>query len=372
MAGHMKPREGSPAWSGLRAGTGIILLAAAVLLLSACGKKEEGLKTEKISNVKVWTVEKRSVRPYIETIGNLGANEQVTVSSEVDGILREVLVDEGTPVTRGMVLARVDETDYRLAVDTAEAALRQAEAALKNVTVEFGRKEALLKEELVTQQQFDDVSTRKTVATHDLNRARAALSLAQERLRKTVVTSPMVGVVKEKKASAGDFVRTSSPLMAIVQVDPLKLTFTIPEKDVASLKTGQEVTFTVDPFPGRQFSGRVSAINPSLDERTRSLQAEAVVGNAAFELKPGFFARVKIYTGSLKEAVVVPATSILYEGTRVKAFVQEGNTARERTLTIGGKYGEFVEVTEGVSVGEKLIVVGQNNLTNGVKINVVK
>jgi multidrug efflux pump subunit AcrA (membrane-fusion protein) len=97
-----------------------------------------------------------------------------------------------------------------------------------------------------------------------------------------------------------------------------------------------------------------------------------VVGNAAFELKPGFFARVKIYTGSLKEAVVVPATSILYEGTRVKAFVQEGNTARERTLTIGGKYGEFVEVTEGVSVGEKLIVVGQNNLTNGVKINVVK
>ena len=103
-----------------------------------------------------------------------------------------------------------------------------------------------------------------------------------------------------------------------------------------------------------------------------ALKVEAVVPNGSFELKPGFFARVKIFTGSSKQAVVVPATSMLYEGTRVKVFLQEGALAQERAVKLGAKYGEMVEVLEGLSGGEKLVVVGQNNLTAGMKINVVK
>jgi len=89
-------------------------------------------------------------------------------------------------------------------------------------------------------------------------------------------------------------------------------------------------------------------------------------------LKPGFFARVKVYTSKPKEAIVIPATSVLYEGTTVRVFLGDGKTARERPIKIGEKYGDMIEVTEGLFGGESLIVVGQNNLTDGVRINVVK
>jgi membrane fusion protein, multidrug efflux system len=364
--------EGCPGRAGAWVRAGLVILAAVGLLLSGCGNAEEKTRPEKKVNVKVWAVEKRSVRPYVETIGNLAANDEVTVAAEVDGILREVPVDEGALVAKGTILARVDGTDYRLGADNAEAALKQAEAALANVRVEYARKEALLKEELVTRQQFDDVSLRRTMAERDLDRARVSLSLARQKLSKTVVVSPIKGAVRVKQVAAGDFARTSQPLMTVVQVDPLKLSFTIPEKDVSLLKTGQDVSFSVDTFPGREFSGRVSAINPSLDERTRSLKAEAVVPNGPGELKPGFFARVKVFTSASKQALLVPSNAIQYEGTHVKVFLDDGGKAREQAVKLGAKYGDMVEVIEGLAGGEKLIVVGQNNLTSGMKINVIQ
>jgi membrane fusion protein (multidrug efflux system) len=353
----------------------ILLLAAAVCIAAAgsgCSKKQDQVKAEKVVNVKVATTEKQSVRPYIEAVGSLKPNDEVTISSEVDGILKAIKVNEGSQVTGGMPLAVVNDLDYRLAVDNAEAALKQAEAGLSNTKMEYERKTALFKEELVTKQQYDDVSTRLTIASRDIDRARSSLSLAREKLRKTAVCSPMVGMVKEKMVAAGDFARAGTPLMRIVQIDPLKLSFTVAEKDIGALKAGQDVIFTSDPFPGKEFTGRLTTIYPSLDERSRTLQVEAVVKNPSLQLKPGLFARVKLYTGAPKEAVLVPVTSILYEGSKVKVFLMEGDKAREQSLKIGGKYGEMMEVVEGLNGGEQLIVVGQNNLVDGVKVHAIK
>ncbi len=376
MAGHETPGSGGPMKHGKKAAGCIIVLAAlslcAASFTSGCKKNQGEAKAEKISNVTVWSAEKRSVRPYIDTIGTLNPNDEVVVSSEADGILKEVRVDEGSEVTAGTVLARIDDTDYRLAVSNAEAALRQAEANLANLKTEHARKEALVKEELVTKQQFDDISTRLAIGVQDLDRARVALSLARERLGKTTVKSPIRGIVKEKRVAAGDFVRTALPLMILVQINPLKLSFTVTEKDAGSLKIGQDVVFTVDTYPGREFFGRLTIIYPSLEERTRSLKAEAVVDNPGQELKPGFFAKVKVFTGPSRQAVVIPVTSVLYEGTSIRVFLKEGDKARTRFIRTGYKYGDMVEVIEGLQGGESLIVVGQNSLTDGVKIHVVK
>lgn len=347
----------------------VFLFAAAMGL--GCSKKKE-VKAEKIINVKVWTTQKQAVRPYIEAVGSLKPNEEVIISPEVDGILKDIRVDEGTQVTKGTVLAVISDTDYRLNAESARAAVKQAEASLANTRIEYRRKETLLKEELVTRQQFDDVSTRLTLASRDLDRAKAVLSLSGERLGKTVVRSPITGIVKEKIASEGDFARAGIPIMRIVQIDPLKLSFSIAEKDMAAMKEGQDVVFTVDPFPGKEFTGRLSVIYPGLDERSRTLQVEALVSNPSLALKSGLFTRVKVYTAAPRDSVVIPITSILYEGTRVKVFLMDANTARERIIGIGKKYGEMMEVTQGLKAGEQLIVVGQNNLLEGVKVHAVK
>lgn len=337
-----------------------------------CRKKEVKETAERVINVRVQAAEKRALRPFVETVGTLNPYEEVFVSAEVDGMLKEVRVDEGTTVSRGMVLATIDDTDYGLEVRRDEAALRQAEATLANTKLEYQRKEALYKEQLVTQQQFDDVSTRLSLAEAELDRAKAAFSLAREKLRKTRIYSPLSGAVKEKKVSAGDYVKNGTNLFVIIQNNPVKLNFTVTEKDVGKLRKGQDVILKVDAFPEKEFKGRVSIIYPSLEERTRTLQVEALVPNPDELLKPSFFAHVTLYTGASRDTIVIPVTSLLYEAENVKIFVIEGDKARERRIKLGNKYGEMMEIVEGLKEGEMVVIVGQQNLAEGVKVNVAR
>jgi membrane fusion protein (multidrug efflux system) len=349
-----------------------ILLGVAVTANLGCNKQEQKAVKERAVNVRVWTAENRQLRPFVESIGTLNPYDMVTVSSELDGILKSIHVDEGSSVTRGQLIAEIKETDYQLAVEQAAAALKQAEAALANAKLEHQRKESLFKEELVTKQQFDDIVARLALAQGDVERAGAGLDMAKEKLTKTKIFAPMAGSVKEKKVTAGDYVRNGTFMVSIIRTDLLKLSFSVSEKDVGSLREGQDVSFVVDAFPGREFRGQVKTIYPSLEEKTRSLQVEAVVANTERNLKPGLFARVTLYTGPARGTIVAPITALLYDNSTTKLFVVEGDRARERKVRIGRKYGEFMEIVEGLKEKEIVVTVGQNNLMEGVLVNVAR
>ncbi len=349
-----------------------VILCVSAFAVCGCQKQERKVQKEQAVNVRVWTAENRQLRPFVESIGTLNPYEIVNVSSELDGILRTITVDEGSPVTPGQVIAEIKETDYRLAVEQATAIVKQAEAALANARQEHLRKEALYREELVTKQQFDDIVARLAVAQGDVERAKTGLDLAKEKLTKTKIHAPMAGSIKEKKVTAGDYIRNGTFLVSIIRTDLLKLSFSISEKDVGSLRAGQDVSFVVDAFPGREFRGRVKTIYPSLEEKTRSLQVDAAVPNADKILKPGLFARVTLYTGPTRDTVVVPITALLYDNSTTKLFVVEGDRAKERKVRIGRKYGELMEITEGLKAKETVVTVGQNNLMEGVLVNVAR
>ncbi len=219
----------------------------------ACQKKDTKTVEEKVFNVQIQDAVKRPLKPFIESIGTLNPFEEVTVSAEIEGVIRSVKVEEGSQVSKGMLLAAIDDSDYSLEVKRAEATLRQAEATLENTKLEFKRKDALYKEELVTKQQYDDVTTRLSLAEAEVERAKASLSLAKLKLSKTKIISPLACVIKEKRVSAGDFVRNGTPMFVIIQPNPLKLRFTVPEKDVGRLKTNQEVMLRVDGFAETEF-----------------------------------------------------------------------------------------------------------------------
>jgi RND family efflux transporter MFP subunit len=367
----------------------IILLLLIFILLtpinSGCKKKEVKAPPEKMINIQVLPAEKRSLRPFIETIGSLNPYEEVVVSAEVDGTLKNVKVDEGSVVSKGEVIATIDDTDYSLEVKRAEASLRQAESTLSNTQLEYKRKEPLYKEELVTKQQFDDVSTRLSLAEADVDRAKASLALAKQRLSKTGIISPLSGVVKEKKIERGNYVKNGTPLFTIIQTNPLKLNFTVTEKDVGKLKLGQDVLLRVDALPEKEFQGKLSIIYPSLDEKTRTLQIEAQIPNTKGLLKPGLFAHIMLYTGSERDTIIVPITALLYEADKIKIFIIEGDRAKERPVRIGQKYRlqsgvgsqesgvkEYTEIIEGVKAGEQVVIVGQQNLFEGAKVNVAR
>ena len=348
------------------------IFCCTVLLGAGCTKKKEEAKAEKIINIKVITTQKMPVRPYVEAVGTLEPWDEVIISPEVDGIIKEIPVEEGFPVTKGMFLLKINDIDYRLGVQTAEAALGQAQAGLNNAKIMFDRMEALYKQSGVSKQDFDNASTRLDVSVQDVERAKAALSIAKERLSRVILRSPINGMIKQKAVTTGMFVKTGMPLLNLIQIDPLFLTFSVTEKDVGTLKRGQDVVFSVDAFPNREFKGKVDIIYPNVDEHSRMLKVEALIPNRSLELKPGFFSRVKVYTGAQKDVVLIPITSILYEGTKARVFLNENNKARERYLKLGRKYGEMLEIAEGLQAGEQLVVVGQNTLTDGVNVRVVK
>ena len=362
--------EDGGGWHG-----GLLVLALVLVLLgltTACKKQEQKAVKPVMVNVRVWTAEKRSLRPYVEAIGTLNPHDTVTVSSELDGILEAIQVEEGTKIRRGQPIAEIRQMDYQLALEQSTALLRQSQASLENAKLEYDRKAALYREELVTRQQFDDITARLALATADVERAKAARQFAREKLAKATVYAPMDGVVKEKRVTAGDYVRNGSFLVSIIRTDLLKLVFSVSEKEVGALRLGQDVTFGVDAFPGQAFPGQVRMIHPSLEEKTRSLQVEALVPNADGRLKPGFFARVILYTAPARDTVVVPITALLYDSSTTKLFVAEGDRARERKVRLGRKYGEFMEILEGLKAEETVVTVGQNNLMEGALIHVAR
>lgn len=376
MIGRMSPLTGKIKHDRRKVRVGSLILAllltVAVSVSIGCKKQEQKAVKALVVNVRVGKAESRSLRPFVESVGTLKPYEEVIVSSEVDGILQSIRVDEGSPVSRGQLIAEIKETDYRLDAERAEAALKQAEASLANANQEYRRKEALHREELVTKQQFDDIAARLALAQGDVERAKSGLALAREKLTRTRVSAPMAGVVKEKKVTAGDYIRNGTNLISIIRVDQLKLAFSVPEKDVGSLQEGQDILFTVDSFPGREFRGKVKTLYPNLDEKTRSLPVEAQVVNQDGKLKPGLFARVTLYTGPAKAIVVVPVTAILYDSSITKLFAVEGDRVKEKLVKIGRKYGESMEITEGLKANETVVTVGQNNLMEGVQVHVAR
>jgi len=336
----------------------------------ACQKKDTKTLEEKVFNVQTQDVVQKPLKPFIESIGTLNPFEEVTVSAEIEGVIRSVKVEEGSQVSKGMLLAAIDDSDYSLEVKRADAVFKQAEATLENTRLEFKRKDVLYKEELVTKQQYDDVTTRLSLAEAEVERAKASLSLARLKLSKTKITSPLACVIKEKRVSAGDFVRNGTPLFIIIQPNPLKLRFTVPEKDVGRLRVNQEVMLRVDGFAEAEFKGRVNIVFPNVEEKTRTLQVEALVPNNNGLLKPGLFAKVILYTAGERDTIVVPVTALLYEGEKVRVFVTEGDRAKERVVKLGSKYGEFMEIIEGVKTGEKVVFMGQQNLSEGAKVSI--
>jgi membrane fusion protein (multidrug efflux system) len=349
----------------------ILILVMVSFILVSCAKEKKALP-DKAVNVRVATAEKKKIQPYLETTGTLKADEEVMVSSEVDGIVRQIKVDEGSPVSAGTLLVEVNEIDYMLDWKRSDAALKQAEANLANAKAEYKRKDALYKEELITKQQFDDITTKIALAEAELDRAKATLAISKEKLARTKIYSPLTGAVKEKRVSVGDYVRNGTPLLQLIKINPLKLNFTISEKDAASIKIGQEVVFNVDSYTNKQFKGRVSLLYPNVEEKTRTLQAEALVPNTNHLLKPGYFARTLIYTSAPRTVVLAPITALLYDNAVIRIFVVDGDKARERIVKIGGKYGEFIEVVEGLKEKEEIVIIGQNNLSEGVKVNVAR
>jgi multidrug efflux pump subunit AcrA (membrane-fusion protein) len=316
------------------------LLAASSILsiamLASCSSKSKesaaraDARVEPAAAIQVSTapVVERSTNRGVEVVGSLEAQDEVTVSSQASGNLESISVDLGSPVSRGQVIARIDQRELKLKRDQAEAALHQAEAklgitrdgkidpqkqpdvrqavaGLERARYDLTAAKKLFDAGTISNQQYDVYQ--KTVEQAEaryqaslenvrnlegiIEEKRAALDLTKKQLADSDIISPLSGVVKEKTASRGEYLQPGKPVVTIVQINPLRLRLEVPETFAASIAKGQVVTLKVDSFADREFKGVIKRINPSMDEKSRSRLAESEVGKPNAQLRPGLLAR---------------------------------------------------------------------------------
>jgi RND family efflux transporter MFP subunit len=390
-----------------------LLAASSILsiaLLASCSSKSKesaaraDAKVEPAAAIQVSTapVVERSTNRGVEVVGSLEAQDEVTVSSQASGNLESISVDLGSPVSRGQVIARIDQRELKLKRDQAEAALHQAEAklgitrdgkidpqkqpdvrqavaGLERARYDLTAAKKLFDAGTISNQQYDVYQ--KTVEQAEaryqaslenvrnlegiIEEKRAALDLTKKQLADSDIISPLSGVVKEKTASRGEYLQPGKPVVTIVQINPLRLRLEVPETFAASIAKGQVVTLKVDSFADREFKGVIKRINPSMDEKSRSLMAEAEVANPNALLRPGMFARSQIVSNSKTMALMVPEKAVVSLAGVTKIFILEGAIAVERIVKLGARDGSLVEILEGVKPGERVITSNAEQLHDG-------
>jgi RND family efflux transporter MFP subunit len=379
-------------------------------MLASCSSKSKesaaraDARVEPAAAIQVSTapVVERSTNRGVEVVGSLEAQDQVTVSSQGSGNLESISVDLGSPVSRGQVIARIDQRELKLKRDQAEAALHQAEAklgitrdgkidpqkqpdvrqavaGLERARYDLTAAKKLFDAGTISNQQYDVYQ--KTVEQAEaryqaslenvrnlegiIEEKRAALDLTKKQLADSDIISPLSGVVKEKTASRGEYLQPGKPVVTIVQINPLRLRLEVPETFAASIAKGQVVTLKVDSFADREFKGVIKRINPSMDEKSRSLMAEAEVANPNALLRPGMFARSQIVSNSKTMALMVPEKAVVSLAGVTKIFILEGSVAVERIVKLGARDGSLVEILEGVKPGERVITSNAEQLHDG-------
>ncbi len=343
---------------------------------------------------------------FIRATGSLTAEEQADVAAEIAGRIVATPVERGTAVAAGAVLVRVSPAEADAQAKEAEANAGQIEARLGMVEGrafevnavpevqtakasfdlaqnEFNRIKSLLDQRVVSQSEFEQRRTQMEATRQQyeaarngaaqqyqaLQAARARVSLAHKSVSDTTVRAPFTGLVAERLVSVGDYVTKGMKVAIVVRVTPLRVQLTVPEQFVSAVKAGAPVTFQVDAFPGREFTGTVRYVSPTLEANRRALTVEAVVPNQAGDLKPGLFATARIEQPERTPAVMVPTSAVLTTAGTSRVYVVNNGTVEERIVTIGQQADAFIEIATGLKAGEQVATKNVAQLFDGAKVS---
>ncbi len=306
--------------------------------------------------VEVAKVERRSISSYIETNGTLEAENEVDLVARVTAPVVDLKVEEGMQVEKGQILARLDDSELRARAEISRATLQEAEQV-------FGRAESLQENQLISLEEYDQVVTR-------LDTARAQSESDRIQLGYTEIRAPFAGLIVTRHIHYAEQVNAGMPLFRISDFNPLLCPIQIPERDIPKVQVGQQAYLTLEAWPGERFPARVLRVRPVVDSATGTVRVTLEVETGG-RLRPGMFARAFVQTETRSDALVVPKSALSLESIGDTVYVAEGDSASRREVQLGFKEGEFVEVSSGVSEGERIIVVGQDGLSDGTPIQIL-
>ncbi|MDA8428886.1 MAG: efflux RND transporter periplasmic adaptor subunit [Geobacteraceae bacterium] len=291
----------------------------------------------------------------LTAVGTLNAVQGVVVSAELAGKVARISFEPGTAVKKGAILLRQDTSSEDAQLP---AALSQVDLNRANLK----RADQLLKDGIISQADHDTAVSNAAQAQAQVDNIRATIA-------KKTIRAPFSGRLGIRQVNLGQILREGDPIVTLQALDPIYADFSLPQQQLAQVRLGQPLRVTSDALPGETITGRITAISPQVDADTRNIKLEATLSNRAEKLRPGMFVNVAVGLPALQKVLSIPATSVLYAPYRDSVFVVEagksGKVLRQHFVRLGGKRGDFVAVTEGLSAGETVVSTGVFKLRNG-------
>ncbi|MGQ0503806.1 MAG: efflux RND transporter periplasmic adaptor subunit [Myxococcaceae bacterium] len=291
---------------------------------------------------------------------------------EVHGFVTQLLVDRGHSVKVGQVLAKLDCTGYADDRAKQREALRQLEARHEFARQTLERLRPMAEQKYLGAQDLAKAQTEATQADAALGQAAATLRAAETRVKDCVLTAPFDGDITARHVDVGARVGPGVPLFTLVDGRTLRATVHLVDLDAGKVHAGQPAALTVEAFPGRVFEGRVERVVKALDRATRTLAAEVDISNDEDLLRPGLFARVKLTVATHPGALLVPAVALLVQEEESSIYLTDMKTARRQKVKLGFDDGEWVEILEGVSEQDRVVVAGKDLLGDGAAVEVTE
>jgi RND family efflux transporter MFP subunit len=383
----------------------------AVMILAGCSREQ---KTEAASakqpeplEIRTAAVETRKLDKFISVTGSLHPDETVPISAEVPGRVSNILVDFGQNVRKGQVIAELDKQELNFTLDRSKASLaqalarlgldptqenvrpestpsiRQAIAQMEDAKSKYDNASRLVKTGDISQERFTEIEKvyqsrqaaldaardEARTLTASVQALQAEVKLAQKRLNDATVRAPFDGAVQEKLVSPGAYLKENTPILTLMKTNPVRLRVDLPESAASAVHAGTTLTFTTDAAPGDTFTAIVRELNPSLDQKSRTLTAEARLARNDARLRPGIFVQVRLVVQKDAQIVMVPKEAIYTVAGLTKMFVIRDGRAVEQRINPGQEMDGWMEVPrEAANPGEKVAITELNQLVTGTPV----
>ena len=362
-----------------------ISISLLMLIVFGCSQETEE-NIEKAVPIKIYEVKAENISDYIKVNGSVTAEEDVIVYAKVTERIEKIYVKPGQKVSKNQLMAEQKNGILKQGLEIANSSLKTAEAQMKLSAQDFERMKKLHSEKAISQQQFDQAKTSKETIELAFEQAKSSYEQAKEQYNNSLAKAPFNGVVAAVYVEENEMVNMGQRLAQVVSPSKMKAKVYLTGEDVQRVRTGQNTLVKFPTIPGEEFTGKVSKINTSIDQMSKSLEVEIEFTTTDSRLKSGMFGEFLIETQNHENSIVIPETALLTQ-TEVQInretglqkalkkyfiYVIENGKAKLNEVKTGILNDGQVEITNGLNMGDSVIIVGQNIVKEGQTVNVIE
>jgi RND family efflux transporter MFP subunit len=364
--------------------TYLILIGISIVILIIVAIKvkdyteQSGRRPQAAPNVVLANPQKKAISNYISLTGDINADQQANIYSRVSGNIEKIFVDIGQYVQKGQTLAIIDSTIYAQNARQAQGLYAQAEANYQNAKMSYERNSKLFEQNLIAKQEVDNSKTAYEVAKAQKEAQSASYKNSLTQLTYCRIVAPFAGYITKRFLDAGAYVTASttsasSTLFVLMDIGKVKILANLPERNINILGKVKEADVKVDAFSDKLFKGIIARTSEAVDPNSRTMQLEIDVNNNEKILKPGMFATVSFILDKKDDALTLPLNVVLNDdkGKFVYKFASD-STVNKVSVETGLEQEDLIEIVKGLSVSDKIVVVGQTLVKDKMKVKVMR